>query len=267
MYLSLKTGDLIFKYCYPLYKILYPAFKHRQDKQEIEFLKQIIKPGHTIIDIGANIGFYAEILSDLTGENGKLICFEPDPVNFTKLKENTKGKKNTTLYQYAVSDKPGTISFYLSHRLNVDHRSYKPEKFDREIQVEAVSLDQFLGAEFKADIIKIDIQGFELFAFKGMENMLSNNPDLIIVSEFWPYGLKASGTNTLEFFNFFAKSGFTLYLMEEKFKPLNENLADSLRDMPEKFYRNVLISKKFNPENLIKWLFLQTIEWQKSKLP
>lgn len=58
-----------------------------------------------MLDIGANIGFYAAIISKIVGENGKVICFEPDITNFNYLKENTKKNKNIFIYNKAVSSK------------------------------------------------------------------------------------------------------------------------------------------------------------------
>ena len=88
---SLAIGHFLYKNVFPVYNILYPIFKKWQDAYEIELLKRFIKKGDTVLDIGANIGFYAEILSDLVGPAGKIYSFEPDPQNLKHLKKKVGG--------------------------------------------------------------------------------------------------------------------------------------------------------------------------------
>ena len=159
---------------------MYAMFKNKQDAFEIELLKKHIKKGDTVLDIGANIGFYATILSDLVGDNGNIHCFEPDVTNFNHLKKTTASYKNIIINNKAVGPKTETIKIYTSKNLNVDHRTYKPEEFDKEIAIDAVSIDDYLKWA-KVDFIKMDIQGFEIEAVKGMKETLKNNPKVKIL--------------------------------------------------------------------------------------
>lgn len=72
---STKLGNFLYKICFPLYKVTYASFKNKQDTFEIELLKKHIRPDNTVLDIGANIGFYATILSDLVGDKGSIHCY------------------------------------------------------------------------------------------------------------------------------------------------------------------------------------------------
>jgi FkbM family methyltransferase len=193
---------------------MYSAFKKRQDAFEIELLKKYIKPGDTILDIGANIGFYAKILSELTGPTGKVYCFEPDKTNFRHLQKNVSGQTNIILNNKAVGPKNELLKIYTSKDLNVDHRTYKPEEFDEEIEIPSVSIDSYLVNEKTIDFIKMDIQGFELEALKGMIKTLEQNKSVRLISEFWPYGLKRAGSSETELYEFLRNMGFNCFLLE-----------------------------------------------------
>ena len=173
-YTKIKLGNLLYKYCFPLYNFTYARFKNKSDVSEIDLLKKLIKPGDHVLDIGSNIGFYAKILSELVGSNGKVFCFEPDATNFKHLKNNAGQLKNIVLFNNAVSDKKDVIKVYRSKLINVDHRTYPINNYDSIEEINGVSIDSLIEEKIipKVDLIKIDIQGYELFAFKGMVNLL-----------------------------------------------------------------------------------------------
>jgi len=101
--LSIKLGDFLYKNAFPVYNLIYPIFKRKQDKHEIALLNKYIKNGDVVLDIGANIGFYTKILSDLVGSTGKVYAFEPDKTNFSYLQKNASVLKNVSLINKAVS--------------------------------------------------------------------------------------------------------------------------------------------------------------------
>lgn len=144
MSFSIKLGNFLYKHAFVLYKPMYTLFKNKQDKFEIELLKKHIHSGDTVLDIGANIGYYAEILSTIVGEKGMVHCFEPDKTNFEYLKAATGSKHNIIINNKAVGPKTEKLKIYTSKNLNVDHRTYKPEEYDQEIEIDAVSVDDYV---------------------------------------------------------------------------------------------------------------------------
>ncbi len=241
---SIKAGNFLYKYCFPLYNIAYPAFKRKQDKFEIELLQKHIKPGDTVLDIGANIGFYATILSDIVGKKGKVFCFEPDIKNFEHLKKATKKHLNIFINNLAVGSKTEILKIYTSKSLNVDHRTYKPDVYDKEIDIRAVSIDDFLPKDSRVDFIKIDIQGFEMQALKGMINTLHLNKNIKMISEFWPYGLRKSGSSLSEYFMYLKDLGFDVQLLKEN-SLQNITIEDvkNLEPLSEEHYFNIFVSR------------------------
>ncbi len=244
MSFSIKLGNFLYKNAFGLYKPMYKLFKNKQDAFEIELLKKHIKQNDTVLDIGANIGFYATILSDIVGEKGVVHCFEPDSKNFEHLKKTTADFKNIKINNKAVGPKTEKLKIYTSKNLNVDHRTYKPEEYDKEIEIDAVSIDDHLASNTKVDLIKMDIQGFEMQAIQGMQTILDKNKDIKLISEFWPYGLKKAGSSVTEYFNFLQSKGFTCYLLEEtSLLKLTTEKVSSLEPLGEEHYFNIFATR------------------------
>jgi FkbM family methyltransferase len=245
MSFSIKLGNFLYKNVFWLYRPMYAAFKGRQDRFEIELLKKHLKPGDVVLDIGANIGYYAELISKLVGEKGRVHCFEPDAINFKHLQNNCGSISNLVLNNKAVGPKTEKLKIYTSKNLNVDHRTYEPEDYDEALEIDAVSVDDYLtGKEQKVQLIKMDIQGFEMQAVQGMKDTLINNPGIKIISEFWPYGLRKAGSSALAYFEFLTQNGFTVQLLKNKsLETLNEEKVKALNDLGEKTYFNILAQR------------------------
>ncbi len=242
---KLKAGNFLYKNFFSLYNILYRNFKLKNDLYEIELLKKLIKPGDAVLDIGGNIGFYAKILSDLVGDKGKVFCFEPDRINFKHLSKNVIRKTNINLFNCAVSDKNEDLKIYRSKLLNVDHRTYPVNNYDSIEIVKAVSIDSIITSENiqKIELIKIDIQGYELSAFKGMLNLLEKQSPKII-AEYWPHGFKRAGTSAVEFYDFFIKLNYKFFLItKNSLTEINKDYVIKNNNQPFEFSFNVLITK------------------------
>ncbi len=212
--LSIKLGDFLYKNAFPVYNIIYPFFKRRQDKHDIALMRQHIKKGDVVLDIGANIGFYTKILSELVGAEGKVYAFEPDATNYKYLMQNAGHLKNVVFYNKAVSDTTGFITLYHSDLLNVDHKTYATGHYTSTSKIDCISMDEVVP-DHKVDFIKIDIQGYEYFAFKGMQEIFRKNERLKIITEFYPYGIQESGITPQAFYDFFSSKSYRLFLCED----------------------------------------------------
>lgn len=238
--LKMQVGNFLYKNAYGAYRPLYTWFKARQDAFEIQVLRDNLRQGDVVLDIGANIGFYTRILSELVGSGGRVHCFEPEAENVMHLKNVAKDLANVVVYAKAVGPKDETLTLYVSHRLNVDHRTYKPETYDRGVEMEAVAIDTLFPLGSKIDFIKMDIQGFEMQAVQGMRRTLEQNRNVKILSEFWPYGLKRAGSSAEEYFNFLERMGFSCFLLEKSsLQALSLKKARSLEGLGEEHYFNI----------------------------
>lgn len=188
---------------------------------ETKLLRGITKPGMTVFDIGANIGYYTLILADLVGERGKVYAFEPDPENYRLLVKNIEANKynNIIPIQKAVSNKTEKIKLFLSEEHKGNHKIYDSGEGRKSIEIEAITLDQFTKEnKINPDIIKMDIEGSEPLAFLGMKNLLKHNKDIKIISEFFPHIIRKcrSSNPPEEFISFLESQGFRVNVINEK---------------------------------------------------
>ncbi len=200
--------NLLYLYCYVIYRPLYFYYKNISDKKKLIFLKNYISLNTNVLDIGANIGFYTRFFGKHT--KGKVFAFEPDNINFKHLKNNVEKYSNVILNHCAVSNKTGDITIYKSDTFNVDHRTYDTgKKCEKEI-IKAIAIDDIIPSNIEINIIKIDIQGYDFFALLGMEKTIKRSSKLLIVGELYPYGLQKSGANWQNYLDTLTNWGFKI---------------------------------------------------------
>jgi FkbM family methyltransferase len=192
-------GNKLYQHAFPIYRPVYAAYKACADHAERQLLRQILVPGAVAVDAGANIGIYSQFLARCVGPAGAVYSFEPAPENFTRLRAAVRGFSNVHVSQAAVGERSGKSELSLSDRLNVDHRTYLTHNSTRRVvQIEMVALDDYFKPGQRVDLIKMDVQGYELHVLRGADRVLADNPTANLLLELWPYGLKQAGTNWLE---------------------------------------------------------------------
>ncbi len=189
-----RLGNHLYKFAFPIYRPVYSGFKSYFDRAERKLLMRNVAKGSVVVDAGANIGIYSEFLAKCVGPSGVVHGFEPDPGNFGRLRAALSDFPNVQANELALSDRTGESLLYISDGLNVDHRSYQTAgESRRTISIRSTRLDDYFEPGSRVDFIKMDIQGFELRALHGAERLLSENPQIRMLLEFWPYGLEQAG--------------------------------------------------------------------------
>jgi len=184
----------VYERAFPIYRPLYAAYKTYSDRAERELLRNILFQGAVVADVGANIGIYTQFLSGCVGPTGLVHSFEPSSDNFRRLSAAARGLRNVRLTQAVVGERSGECKLYVSDKLNVDHRAYKADGDSRRaIPTDMVALDDYFKPGQHVDLIKMDIQGYELHALRGAQRVLQENPDINLLLEFWPAGLEQAG--------------------------------------------------------------------------
>jgi FkbM family methyltransferase len=218
--MSIETIFILFnrlyKSCFPLYRLLYFGYKHCSDRDKIKLITAHVKPGMTVLDVGANIGFYTILLSGLVGKNGTVYAFEPDEDNFNFLKQLTENLGNVKLVKAACGEKNGNIYLYRSTKMNIDHHTYDSGESREKVEVMMVAVDDYLkGAIEGVGFVKIDVQGYDCYAFKGMRETLARSSNTLIIGELWPHGLRQAGSSADDYLSEVKMAGFDINILSK----------------------------------------------------
>ena len=157
-------------------------------------LGALVKPGMTVVDVGANLGLYSLLLADLVGLTGRVVSFEPDPDLCALLTENcgVNAAKNVDLQHVALglgSDRMVLQRLTLNSGDNHLGSSERPA-FCRPVEVEVAAFDALMP-DLRPHFIKIDVQGWELRVLRGMDRALRGAELSGLFIEIWPTGSQA----------------------------------------------------------------------------
>ena len=156
------------------------------EKKVVSFLKRQLQAGHIFFDIGANIGAIGlPVIKNKIGI--KYFGFEAGPLVFNYLKYNfiQNNIEQYQLHNYVVHENEGQpLKFYEAEQYGKS--SLAPTYSKGHILVNSIALDAFCNAQHvdKINWMKVDVQGFELYVFKGMQQLLLDKKVENIVFEF-----------------------------------------------------------------------------------
>jgi FkbM family methyltransferase len=147
-----------------------------------DFFCRAVKPGMTVLDVGANVGHMALLFSRLVGPGGRVISIEPMPHLADVLKANLARNRllNVDVVNAAATDEIGRAPFVFNERSPttgrlVEFRGPENDQLIESVEVATITLDS-LGIE--PDFIKIDVEGTGDLVFRGASKTLSAKPIL-----------------------------------------------------------------------------------------
>lgn len=199
-------------------------FTQDYEHAELTYLSQHLKADDVFVDIGANIGVYSLIASKLLAAKGKVISFEASAKNYDRLQEHLSLNKaeNIKAHHLAIAEKEKEITLYYdAQEANIGMISAYANSNEIGEKIKAVALDDFLPNQ-KVDFIKLDIEGGEYDALKGMQKLLQKqNPTLLIEIE---EDIIAKTEYTVEdLINFLKELGYQKYFISNAGKLIAEN--------------------------------------------
>lgn len=187
------------------------------EPHESALFRQAISPTDIVVDIGANVGYFALIAARRAA---RVIAFEPEPENRACLKVTVAANAlaNVDIVGMAVAKERGNMTLHLydankgKHSLVKDSRDAKG--FNRSIEVPVVDLDSFCAEHhIVPTVIKMDIEGAEGFALQGMQHTLTQCRALFF--ELTPNAICKSGYDPVDILRNLRDIGFVVYEIDE----------------------------------------------------
>ena len=177
-------------------------------------LQQLVKEGDTVIDIGANLGYYTRPLADIVGATGEVYAVEPVPVIFSVLKRNVGGRKNVTLLNYALGSEERTIEMANDSVAAAGYfgtgRNFVS---NGELSGDAVrfSAQMVRGSRLFADLkridfIKCDIEGYERIVIPELQPLIERHHPTVLI--------ETDGETRQEIIKMFSQMGYRAYMLE-----------------------------------------------------
>jgi FkbM family methyltransferase len=169
-----------------------------------DLVERLLKPGDVFLDLGANIGIHTLAAAWRVGDSGRCIAIDMVPENCACLRAScdANGFHHVEVIEGAVNDVSGRLSFYLTPgtyngALVTDairaSMAENPQFFgEKDHPVQAIAIDDVVGENDRVDLVKMDIEGAEAKAIKGMRRLLTRQRPPIIF-EFFPNLLWSTG--------------------------------------------------------------------------
>jgi len=211
-------------------------------------LAQLLKPGDTFVDVGANNGYFAILASQYVRPNGTVLAIEPNPGAVQRLKKNVElnGLGDTVhILQIAVGEAGGSGSLYVS-TFEDGWASLTPQRNPTPpIQVRVSALDDVLEPS-ESVVLKVDAEGAEPSILRGMSRTLARTPNVAIILE-WNH---LFGTRALWDY---LRSNFKIYdIVSRAGSGVGLEEVNSFEDLQHTFLKNILITSgtRWSPRSL-----------------
>lgn len=179
------------------------------EKPELEFVENRVKPGDVCVDIGANIGLFTVALARAAGRGGRVYSFEPDPDNFAILEHNASAWRDVcdiSVHRSACGDRNSAATLYKSEENRGMHRLYESVCCRGEgVAVTTVIADEIV--RHPVNFVKIDIEGYEPYAIRGLTATIRQSPDIALLSEFSPMSMMEAGSSATAYVAMLAELG------------------------------------------------------------
>jgi FkbM family methyltransferase len=154
----------------------------------MQTIKDLVQPGWTVADIGANIGYSTLLLASCVGPNGKVIAFEPLAENFGMLQENIELNRhgNVRAENLALMERSGRIELRTATPGAMSWAATILVDASRAVEtqsVEAVTFDEYAARNgiAKIDFVKMDVEGAEAAVLGGMATIIERHKPVLLI--------------------------------------------------------------------------------------
>jgi FkbM family methyltransferase len=189
-----------------------------------------LRPGMTVVDVGANYGYYTLLAAGTVGTSGRVYCFEPNARTYKLLMKNIQVNWLETIvsaHPVAALNSRKQVELHIPNEFQGRTTLFVPEPgpvCGQPSVIEAVPLDEIIKG--KVDLMKIDAEGSEPLVFEGMRGILERSPNLTIFMEF-NIPLIRQTVDPRSFLNRIREFGFSIqwFTPWNTLEPFNEEAA------------------------------------------
>jgi FkbM family methyltransferase len=234
---------------------------HYYEPDISHLMLRVLRDGDTVIDVGANIGFFTILAASLVGPAGRVVSFEPDPANRTRLNNNyaINGYQNCTLIENPVSDKPGPVEFFINSDDSGGNALWDPAQFPGNVKsqaekkvmrIQATTLDDEVVRLKLATpkLIKVDTEGADQRVLEGGRKLLNSAQVPFVVSELHEFGLAKMNCTQESFRGYMEGLGYWTFTLS--YRGAMPKLVPPATKIRSRFLANVLYS---TPEQIGKY--------------
>lgn len=187
---------------------------------ETEVFRNALRPGMTVVDVGANFGYFTLIAADAVGPSGRVHSVEPHPrlaALLQKTMEINRFENIVQVHPCAALEAAREAPLYCHPNSFGSHNLYSLGWEDVEsstMTIAAKPLDEMIPE--RVHVMKIDAQGSEPWIFRGMSQLLARSPGIQILMEFAPLCIRAGGVDPAEFLRELRTMGFRWRLVTDR---------------------------------------------------
>jgi FkbM family methyltransferase len=220
--------------------------------EALSVVEQLLRPGGTFVDVGANIGVFTIAAALAVGPTGRVIAFEPAGPTRAMLERNIARHQTAppvTVRPHAIGARRSTKKFLryensLVSGLGTAPALYSPGRLVSAESVDVVALDDTISGP--VDLLKIDIEGFEADALAGARHLMSTNPDMSILLEVNPTSLELAGNTVDGILTHFPPESWDLRLLDAAGpRPAStEDVRDVIHRSPPGWYATLLATPR-----------------------
>jgi FkbM family methyltransferase len=180
-----SIGTSVWMYLDARYEMGYRTGIYESAVQKV--LVQHLRSGHIFYEVGAHVGFFSLLAAGLVDGSGEVVAFEADPLNVGLIQEHFRRNflAHARVVPMAVWSKAGSVSFTRGSELSSLNAGgvleSSPWGFNTDvIEVEAITLDDYVQGHRPPSLVKIDVEGAELHVLNGAQELLSYYKPLVL---------------------------------------------------------------------------------------
>ena len=239
------------------------------EQEIVDTLKRFVHPDSIVLHLGAHIGFDDILLGKLVGNNGKVYSFEANPESYDISRKNiiiNNLENNVTLYPLGVGDKESDntsapLCFNYDNTGGAFVDSHADAKYSKCSEIKLVALDSILKEVPRIDVLFMDIEGYEIKAMSGGENLLKRSPNAVIIAEWNNKYFQRAGSDQAQFLKTYHEAGYRFFDIVQSYNHSSVNYQYIEMDIAELLDHKVdginilILPKGFTIEENLQKLF------------